>query len=48
MRLDFASKAINNVKNDVNGVSDRLKRLYSPTLDMVCDNVRKMSVQAVD
>jgi len=41
MRLDFASKAINNVKNDVNGVSDRLKRLYSPTLDMVCDNVRK-------
>ena len=41
MRLDFASKAINNVKNDVNGVSDRLKRLYSPTLDMVCDNVKE-------
>jgi stage II sporulation protein E len=39
MRLNFASKAIYNVKNDVNQVSDRLKKLYSPTFDWVCQNV---------
>lgn len=39
MRLDFASKAIFNVKDDVNRVSEKLKNLYSPTFDWVCDNV---------
>lgn len=39
MRLDFASKAVFNVKNDVNRVSDKLKKLYSPTFDWVCENV---------
>lgn len=39
MRLDFASKAVFNVKNDVNQVSDKLKKLYSPTFDWVCENV---------
>ena len=37
MRLGFVSKAIFNVKNDVNQVSDRLKELYSPTFDWVCE-----------
>ncbi len=41
MRLDFASKAIFNVKNDVNQVSEKLKKLYSPTFDWVCENVEK-------
>ena len=41
MRLGFVSKAIFNVKNDVNQVSDRLKELYSPTFDWVCENVAK-------
>ncbi len=41
MRLDFASKAISNVRNDVNQVSDKLKNLYSPTFDWVCENVEK-------
>ena len=41
MRLDFASKAVSNVKNDVNSVSEKLRKLYSPTIDMVCGNVRK-------
>lgn len=41
MRLDFASKAVFNVKNDVNQVSDKLKKLYSPTFDWVCENVEK-------
>lgn len=41
MRLDFASKAIFNVKNDVNQVSDKLKKLYSPTFNRVCENVEK-------
>ncbi len=40
MRLDFASKAIFNVKNDVNQVADKLKNLYSPTFDSVCENVK--------
>ncbi len=38
MRLDFASKAIYNVKNDVDRVSQKLTGLYSPTFDNVCDN----------
>lgn len=38
MRLNFASKAIYNVKDDVNKVSQRLSKLYSPTFDDVCDN----------
>lgn len=41
MRLDFASKAIFNVKNDVNQVSDKLREFYSPTFDWVCQNVAK-------
>lgn len=41
MRLDFASKAIFNVKNDVNQVSQKLQKLYSPTFDWVCENVEK-------
>lgn len=41
MRLDFAAKAVSNVKNDVNQVSDKLKKLYSPTFDWVCDNTEK-------
>lgn len=41
MRLDFASKAIFNVKNDVNEVSEKLKKLYSPTFEWVCENVEK-------
>lgn len=39
MRLGFASKAIRNVKNDVNSVSEKLGNLYSPTFDWVCQNV---------
>ncbi len=39
MRLGFASKAIRNVKNDVNTVSEKLSSLYSPTFDWVCQNV---------
>ena len=41
MRLDFASKAIYNVRNDVNSVSDKLKDLYSPSFLVVCENVEK-------
>ena len=41
MRLDFASKAIFNVRNDVNQVSEKLRKLYSPTFDWVCENVEK-------
>ena len=41
MRLDFASKAIYNVRNDVNSVSDKLKDLYSPSFSVVCENVEK-------
>lgn len=40
MRLDFASKAIFNVKNDVNKVSEKLNRLYSPSFNWVCENVK--------
>ena len=41
MRLDFASKAVVNVKNDVNEVSEKLRELYSPTFEWVCENVAK-------
>lgn len=41
MRLDFASKAIYNVRNDVNSVSDKLRDLYSPSFSVVCENVEK-------
>lgn len=41
MRLDFAAKAIYNVRNDVNSVSDKLKDLYSPSFSVVCENVEK-------
>lgn len=41
MRLDFASKAIYNVRNDVNSVSDKLRNLYSPSFSVVCENVEK-------
>lgn len=39
MRLDFASKAMEGVSDCVNKVSDKLKRLYSPTMDWVYENV---------
>lgn len=39
MRLGFASKAIYNVKNDVNEVSEKLAKICSPTFDWVCQNV---------
>lgn len=41
MRLDFAARAVSNVKNDVNQVSERLRELYSPTFEWVCENVAK-------
>ncbi len=40
MRLDFASKAMEGVSDCVNKVSDKLKRLYSPTMDWVFENVQ--------
>ncbi len=40
MRLDFASKAMEGVSDCVNKVSDKLKKLYSPTMDWVYENVR--------
>ena len=39
MRLDFASKAIAGVKNDVRDVSQKLGELYSPTFARVCESV---------
>ncbi len=39
MRLDFASKAMESVTDCVNKVSDKLKRLYSPTMNWVYENV---------
>lgn len=39
MRLDFASKAMEGVSDCVNKVSDKLKKLYSPTMDWVYNNV---------
>ena len=39
MRLDFASKAISNVKSDVKDVSEKLGEMYSPTFSWVCQNV---------
>ncbi len=41
MRLGFVSKAISNVKSDVDKVADRLGELYSPTFEWVCENVAK-------
>ncbi len=41
MRLDFTSKAIANVKNDVRDVSQKLDELYSPTFAWVCENVAR-------
>lgn len=41
MRLDFASKAIYNVRNDVNSVSEKLRQLYSPSFGVVCESVEK-------
>ena len=40
MRLDFASKAVANVKSDVSKVSQRMKKLYSPTFDAVCEGTK--------
>lgn len=39
MRLDFAARAIRNVKSDVDKVSERLGEMYSPSFDSVCDSV---------
>lgn len=39
MRLDFASKAVFNVKNDVNKVSEMLNEVCAPTFDTVCSEV---------
>lgn len=39
MRLSFASKAIYNVRKDVNDVSEKLSKICSPTFDWVCQNV---------
>ncbi len=41
MRLDFAAKAVSNVKNDVTQVSDKLKKIYSPDFNWVCENTEK-------
>ncbi len=41
MRLDFASKAIYNVRNDVTNVSEKLRKLCSPSFGVVCENVEK-------
>lgn len=39
MRLDFASKAVYNVRNDVNKVSQRLNEICAPTFETVCSEV---------
>ena len=39
MRLDAASRAIQNVRGDVEEVSKKLGSLYSPGFDAVCDKV---------
>ena len=41
MRLDFASKAISNVRNDVKEVSEKLGEMYSPSFAWVCENVAR-------
>ena len=41
MRLDFTSKAIANVKNDVKAVSEKLGEMYSPSFEQVCENVAR-------
>ena len=46
MRLDFASKAVGNVKNDVSKVSEKMKKLYSPTFEAVCEGTRREVCEA--
>ena len=41
MRLDFTSKAIANVKNDVKNVSEKLGEMYAPSFEQVCENVAR-------
>lgn len=41
MRLNFTSKAIANVKNDVKTVSQKLDSLYSPSYASACENVAR-------
>ena len=41
MRLEFTSKAIANVKNDVKNVSEKLAELSSPSYSWVCENVAR-------
>ena len=41
MRLDYTSKAIANVKNDVKTVSEKLGEMYSPSFAWVCENVAR-------
>lgn len=38
MRLDFASKALSNVSEDVEAVSEKLSKIITPTLDGVFEN----------
>lgn len=39
MRLGFTAKAIKNVKNDVENVSEKMSEICSPTFEWVCENV---------
>lgn len=41
MRLDFISKAIGNVKNDVEKVSEKLGVMYNPSFEGVCEQAAK-------
>lgn len=41
MRLNFTSKAIAGVQNDVKSVSEKLGELYAPTFSWVCENVAR-------
>lgn len=38
MRLDFASKALSNVSDDVEAVSEKLSKIVTPTMDGVFEN----------
>lgn len=38
MRLDFASKALSNVSDDVEAVSEKLSKIITPTMDGVYEN----------
>ena len=40
MRLEYAAKAVYNVRNDVNKVSDKLQKLYSPSFESVCEHTK--------